>query len=495
VALCGGLTLWGCRGADPVCSGGCDAGSGGGPDASASRDAGPGTDAGVPPDAGASGFDSGTGDGGLTVVVPCVDTLSDVYVTPPGLPPLTDAGRGDIIRCAFDSVLDAGTVASEVAAQGIVTPMDSGVTLYRIAFRTERDDGIEGVSTARVYLPDHPNALPMPLIDIGHETDGLASACAPSKVPADDEDLALPWAGLGYAVILPDYAGLGNEGAQGYLDNQDQAHSFLDAARALRKLLPPGTFTSQMLASGFSQGGGAVLSAQGLAGSYGADSDLVGVIAFAPQWPSRLNSFGFVDQLENPNELTILTGLSEDVIQVMRTYAYFYNHVGASAAGDGFPDAGRTGIDNAVTSLCEVELGGYLQSTAVHVGDVTDPVFRTQLLACIDGGVDGGGCVDPGKSYISFLEGNFVTPDPLGAKVLYVQGLMDTIMPPASEAACNLEVLEYAGVTPQVCTDAQASHQTVVARNMDFALQWGQALLSGAILPSCSNAGMPACTP
>ena len=136
-----------------------------------------------------------------------------------------------------------------------------------------------------------------------------------------NRDLALPWAGLGYAVIVPDYAGLGNEGAQGYLDNRDQAHSLLDGARALRKLLSPGALSSDILAVGFSQGGGAVLSAQALAKSYGADGELVGAIVFAPEWPTRMNSFGFLDLLENPDELTILTGISANVVAVMRSYA------------------------------------------------------------------------------------------------------------------------------------------------------------------------------
>ena len=68
-------------------------------------------------------------------------------------------------------------------------------------------------------------------------------------------------------------------------------------------------------------------------------------------------------------------------------------------------------------------------------------------------------------------------------------------MPPASEAACNLEKLAADGVTPQVCTDSAASHTDVVGRNMAFAIQWAQALLSDNPLPTCSSAGMPACTP
>jgi hypothetical protein len=79
--------------------------------------------------------------------------------------------------------------------------------------------------------------------------------------------------------------------------------------------------------------------------------------------------------------------------------------------------------------------------------------------------------------------------------MVYVQGLLDYIMPAQSEAACNIAKLQADGVSPQVCVDPGAQHTNVVGRNMDFGLQWGQAVLKGTPLPTCSAIGMPACTP
>ncbi|HEY4121408.1 MAG TPA: lipase family protein, partial [Byssovorax sp.] len=427
--------------------------------------------------------------------IACADSITNVYVTPTGLPSMTDALRGDVVRCSKDSDVALADVAAEVLSKGVTTTMTSPVAIYRIAFRTERGDGSAGVSTARVYLPQAPAALPLPVITIGHPTDGIADSCAPSEDATSNEDLALPWAGLGYAVIVPDYAGLGNEGVQSYLDNRDQAHAVLDGARALRAMLSPGALSTQVLAVGYSQGGGAVMSAQALASTYGAGGDLVGAIVFAPEWPTRLNSFGYVDQLENPDELTIETGISEDVVTVMRTYGWAYNALGEAHATDGFPSAQRSGFESAINSLCQTPLGGYLQGTAYTVGGIFDDSFRTSVLACVNSSGADPGCVDPGKSYYEYLVANFVTSDPNGAKVLYVQGLADYIMPAASEASCNLEKLANDGVTPTVCVDAAAQHQTVVGRNMDFALEWGFALLRGEGLPTCSSDGMPTCQP
>ncbi len=426
--------------------------------------------------------------------IPCTDAIADVYVTPT-LGPMNDAARGDVVRCAKDTVLAPADVGTQVTAQGITTPMTSGVNLYRIAFRSEHADGSGSVSTARVYLPTTPRMLPLPVITIGHPTDGLADSCTPSEDPTSNQDLALPWAGLGYAVIVPDYAGLGNEGTQAYLDNKDQGHTVLDGARALRKLLADGAFGSQVLAAGFSQGGGAVLSAQALAGSYGAGGDLVGAIVFAPEWPTRMNSFGYVDMLENPDELTIETGISNNVVAVMRAYGWFANALGQDHAGDSFPADKRSGIDNAVETMCQTPLGGYLQGVAFQVGQIFDDGFRTSLLACVDSNGADPGCVEPAKSYYTFMQDNMLEADAGGAKVLFVQGLADYVMPAASEAACNIDKLKGDGVTPTVCVDAGAQHQTVVARNMDFALKWGLALLAGEALPTCSSDGMPPCQP
>jgi pimeloyl-ACP methyl ester carboxylesterase len=310
--------------------------------------------------------------------------------------------------------------------------------------------------------------------------------------PNSNQDLALPWAGLGYAIIVPDYAGLGNEGVQGYLDNHDQAQSVLDGARALRNFLSSGALSSQVAIIGYSQGGGAALSAQALASSYGAGGDVAAVAVFAPEWPTRWSSFGFLSMLQNPSELTIQTGISFNVVEVMRTYAYFSNWVGTMHADDAYPSAQRTSFDGAINSLSQVPLGGFLQANALHVGDFIDDAFRTSLLACINGG----SCVDPGKSYFDFVNKDQVVPDGNGAPVLYVQGLADYVMPAPTEAACNIAFLESHGVTPQVCVDPAGQHETVVARNMDFVIPWVQARLAGTQAPACTTTGvMPPCIP
>jgi predicted esterase len=425
--------------------------------------------------------------------IPCTDTIAAVYTTPAGLPAMTMGARGTIVRCAPDMSLSVSDAAAAMSSEGVagVTPT-TGANLYRIEYRTYRDDGVPGASTARVYLPQAPRSWPLPVVAIAHPTEGLAPGCVPSASPTSLEDEALPWAASGFAVIASDYAGLGNEGVQGYLDNHDQAHSILDSARALRAMMGPGVFDDRVLLVGYSQGGGAVLASQGLAKSYGAGGNVVGVVVFAAEYFARLNSVQYVTTLGSPGNLTIAAGVTVPVVVATRDYAFAYNVLGADAGGATFPAASASGIEGALTSLCEVPFGGYIQGAAPHLGDIFDPTFRTSLLSCIDGDA---GCSGVGSQFYQWMMNDLVPPDPGGAPVLYVQGLSDTVMPPNQEAACNIDSLQAAGVSVQVCTDAAAIHTDVVARNVPFALQWSESLLYGGGLPNCSAAGMPACTP
>ena len=424
----------------------------------------------------------------------CTDLVDAIYLPHP-LPTMTDAARGDVVGCARDVELDASAVDSAMSASGVTVDFPAGaVRLLRIAYRTYRADGVEGTSSARVYLPVTPRPGPLPVLVVAHPTEGLAPGCTPSRNLDHLRDLALPWAAKGYAVIAPDFAGLGTVGVQGYLDNHDTAHSVLDAARALRKLLHVGALSDQVALIGFSQGGGAVLSAQALAGSYGCDGTPRAVVAFAPQWPTRLNSFAFVDLLRAPDSLTIASGITNPVVAVMRTYSWFANYVGASSAGDGFDTGLRGPFVDALQTLCLKPLGGEIQGYAPHLGDLLDGALRESLLACIDDDTSAK-CTGAGKRFHAWLRGNVVHADPKGAPILYVQGLADWIMPPGSEAACNVAALEADGVTPQICADGPAQHTDVVARNVGFAIHWVEAVLAGSTPPRCEVTTLPACTP
>ena len=470
-------------------------------------EASPGTDSGtdsghdarIPtPDTGAEAGPTGP----ITAAAPCTGTAADVYAAVSGLPPMTDALRGDIVACTSDGTLDVATVQGQLTAKpdpGVTAT--SGVAIYRVQYRTTRSTGADGYSSARIYLPLAPMSSSPPVIVAAHGTGGLAASCATSMSATSMQDLALPWAALGYAVIAPDYAGLGTPGTQGYEDNRDTARSVVDSVEALRKFVSR-TLGQKVVIDGHSQGAGAALATQALAKSMNLDGDLVAVVAFAPEYFSHMDSLGYVGALESvapSNPLTIFTGVTKCTVAVMLEYAYFANHVTAGLPTAGFPPAKASGLGGAVTSQCTIALGGAVQFNAPHVSDWTDPTLRNELLDCIamgDAGLgpEGGTCTAQGQAFYQYLKQNILPPDPNGAAVLLVQGLQDIVMPPAEEAACNVAVLEAGGVTPQVCTDATASHTNVTQNNIAFGISWAQAVLAGTTLPPCAASALPACS-
>ncbi len=464
------------------------------PDASQPFDAGQDAaipDAGSPPDSGAEP-DAGPEDAGVPNAaapeLPCTDTEDSVYVSPPPPSSLDAGARGERVRCAFERQISLTDVQKKVATA------TSAISTYRISYRTQRTGGQWAVSSARVFLPQSPRAYPLPIIVVAHPSVGIADSCAPSKDLDATSDLAWPWAAKGYAVIAPDFAGLGTDGIQGYVDARDTGQSTLDAARALRRLHTPATFDARIAMLGYSQGGGAVLAAQSLERSYGSGGTLTAVAALAPQWQSRLDSFGTITLLRNPMNLTISTGYTKPVIAMMRQYAYFANHLGPTHAGDSFPIAGRIEMTQALDTMCLIPFGGWVQGTHFRLGDLVDEDFRSSTIACLDTPNDPA-CREPGRSYLQFLRDNLLPPHANGAPVLYLQGMLDTVMPPLEEAACNVPRLRQAGVDLTFCTDGAAVHANLVALDGDLAQRWAEAKLSGTQVPTCTASPLAPCPP
>lgn len=137
-----------------------------------------------------------------------------------------------------------------------------------------------------LYLPkgDAPRGG-WPLIVWGHGTLGIADVCAPSwnKPMPRDGHYVDAWLQAGFAVVAPDYQGLGTRGVHTYLQRKGEGYSVLDAARAALKAYP-GVVANKVILTGQSQGSGAVLNATYLQPSYAPDVHLLGTVATALVW-------------------------------------------------------------------------------------------------------------------------------------------------------------------------------------------------------------------
>jgi pimeloyl-ACP methyl ester carboxylesterase len=414
----------------------------------------------------------------------CTDTVADAYAAPANLPELIDARLGDVVRCAPDTNIDALAMASRVTGAGASTAIKSGAKSYRIAYRTRRFDGSPAVSSARIFLPTTARAGEAALLVAAHGTTGVADICAPSSYETVSDYLVLPAVAHGYAVIAPDYAGLGTAGVHAYLDNVETGQGVLDAARALAKFTgaPSG---ARVLLYGHSQGGGAALSAQVLAPTYGAGLNVAGVVAFAPGWPTKVDVSG----LANTTLPTSTSLGAPAAFTSLILYAYFGNRLGDSHKGDGFAAPVRASVLQLVESQCITQLPFSIPVVAPTFGSLIDATFRETTLDCAAGKTT---CAEPGKSYLAVQKANVLTASKGGAPVLTIQGLTDQVVPPAT-FRCVVDKLNAEGVDTTVCTDARAAHLDVVGRNAQIMLDWFDAKVDEKTPPSCSAAVLPAC--
>ncbi|MDY6808728.1 MAG: lipase family protein [Actinomycetota bacterium] len=92
------------------------------------------------------------------------------------------------------------------------------------------------LSTGSVEVP--PGKAPKdgwPILVWAHGSRGIADQCAPSAHPtrADSDEIGR-WLDRGYAVVTPDYAGLGTSGTPEYFDTDTTSRNIVDAVRASR---------------------------------------------------------------------------------------------------------------------------------------------------------------------------------------------------------------------------------------------------------------------
>ena len=166
------------------------------------------------------------------------------------------ADRGRLIRSDFLLALSRDEVAQGLATIGwpdIV--VNSGVALYRIIYTTVDAHTAPTTASGLMALPTDLN--PVGVVSFGHGTDSLKSY-VPSAPTLEGEAVAGLFGSGGFALVAPDYVGLGqSSGSHPYLHANSEASASLDlltaarrAARAASVALP-----SLLYITGFSQGG------------------------------------------------------------------------------------------------------------------------------------------------------------------------------------------------------------------------------------------------
>ena len=170
--------------------------------------------------------------------------------------------------------------------------IENDVDLWRLRFTTTAFDGGVAVVAAQAFTPvDTPRGA-APLFVYGAGTTGVAAACAPSREDAlprplgHYRELLAPFAGRGFATVLPDYLGFDDpDGPQVYFHAESEARVLLDAARAMTELYAQtpslGPLRPETFFGGYSQGGHAAFAVADRHAGYAPDVHVAGAIGFA----------------------------------------------------------------------------------------------------------------------------------------------------------------------------------------------------------------------
>ena len=173
-------------------------------------------------------------------------------------------------------------------------PLSALAELKLLTLQTRDSTGRARTIDATVFTPRTPWAGQgrRPLVGMAVGTYGQGDQCAPSRsfmqpveigtsggqLGYENSSVALLLA-RGYAVVVPDYIGLGRPGMHSYLNRVDQGHALLDAVRAARTTLRN---TGPVAVWGYSQGGVTAAAAAELAPRYAPEVPLRAAYSGAP---------------------------------------------------------------------------------------------------------------------------------------------------------------------------------------------------------------------
>ena len=163
----------------------------------------------------------------------------------------------------------------------VLTDLKANVMGWRVLYATTSLDGSRSVASALIYSPK--DNKKHHVIAWAHGTTGLADGCAPSLAQDGTKQISYfdDYINNGYAIIAPDYEGLGTPGVHPYLVGISEGRSILDSVLVAQKFGPINAISGAVVV-GHSQGGQGALFAGQLNNTYAPTAKLSGVVGIAP---------------------------------------------------------------------------------------------------------------------------------------------------------------------------------------------------------------------
>jgi hypothetical protein len=199
---------------------------------------------------------------------------------------VTTLAAGTAAGTAAASPADGpGTLVEATPVTVLAAPLlpEPGVRAWSLAYRSTSATGTANRVSGTLMVPETAwrGEGPRPVVGYAVGTHGLGDQCAPSAylVAGREQELGLMRQALhrGWAVVVPDYEGLGTPGDHTYGVAIAEGHAALDAVRAAIRVDGAGLSADAPVALwGYSQGGGATAKAAELAARYAPELDVRG---------------------------------------------------------------------------------------------------------------------------------------------------------------------------------------------------------------------------
>lgn len=354
-----------------------------------------------------------------------------------------------------------GSAGDVVSTEAHVLDTNSAGVVELLHYHLRGVDQLLQESQAVVMIP--PGDAPAdgwPVLAWGHGTTGVSDSCAPSI--SSDLSGYLPYLnGLvdaGFAVVAPDYEGMGNAGSDHpYLNLDSAGRSMIYAVKAAVSAYPQ--LGSRFASIGHSQGGHAALGAAELAHEL-SPLNLLGAVAIAPA--SHLeNSASLLQSIAKDTNAAAADRAAAGVGWLLYASYMLYGLEVSDASFDAATAYGAQGgqVVDAVEDVC---------ASAFFAGLQTPVNLLLQTAGNLDSLLPSS--ITSDTKVLSYIRATEPGLRPIEAPVLILQGDTDTTVFPTfsqqlRETLIDAEVaVEYREFT--------ANHSSIVATSATDAVVW-----------------------
>jgi pimeloyl-ACP methyl ester carboxylesterase len=374
-----------------------------------------------------------------------------------------------------------------------------GAQAWKIAYVSSDVSGNKTLATGIVVAPAGAAITNnRPIMAWAHGTTGTAETCGPSQIlnPAQPlnqyflmngnswSDFGIPaldtFLKAGYVMVATDYQGLGGGGKHQYTVSVSQAQDVINSIRAVTQLQESGAGTKAIV-YGWSQGGGATITAAGLSDYVKASDtvnnniEILGFVAMAPYdvaavLPDTIKTTAqaksFIQQLSNSFGANVFN------------FTHFVQNLWGMVAA--FPDLK---LEDALTPEGVKVVNDVMARKCMHVAsDTINFSYGNSYKQLLKSNFD-----NPLKWVEDFRKGSVPAVKPMAPVIIY-WGTEDKTVPPVMGKLYYDQMCKLGGNLTRVQLPGKQSHFTTPGSAEPFYVKWVADRFAGIPAPNgCSK--------